>query len=199
MAKGIGPPAVLSRRRPGLRSGSSNAEPWSETSLVPGVISDNLAGGLDPSFVQILELPHGNELPLELTRARGDPAAPHPVLSTVGPGDCASRPRPGVPTEDLRLTTREVSLAQDGRRTGFGRGCDVTFRARYRVESCSSSDEAKASESGVDLRRPNFAFSSNNDALAPGGNCGNLWSLPAMPVGVAMCAPTLEAIVKALC
>lgn len=118
-------------------------------------------------------LPQGNDVLVAWPRPIVDPVVeltplPQGIWSLEGAVELglAGENGPLPPREPLRVGCCCVSVSQDGRRVGFGPGLLVTGCKRCRW-SCSSSEEASASESGVDPRMPAFDLSIKIDALPP--------------------------------
>lgn len=125
-----------------------------------GTISESLGGGSFRDSVFQIPVPQGNELPptcgqfIELVNP-GLVLVGHPDWSVAGlvgfviPVDRG----PAVVKDALRGRLAGTSFSQEVRRAGLGTGAAVDTGGNW-VWSPSSSEDARASESGVERRTP---------------------------------------------
>lgn len=138
-----------------------------------GTSSESLGGGSFRDSEFQIPVPHGNEL-LPAWPQLTEPLSPGLVFVAQFdwsvPG-LAGDKGPTVGSEAFFRRLVGTSLSQDVRRPGLGAGAIVWINCDC---SPSSSDDAKASESGVERRTPGRLFSSMTDALLadPGGVMG---------------------------
>ena len=136
-----------------------------------GTSSDSRGGGSLRESVFQIPVPHGNELlptlfhVIELFNP-GLVLVCHPDCSVAGLVGLEAPVDRGPVTGALRVIETGISLSHEVRRTGFCAG--ILVEGAGNGCSPSSSEDARASESGVERRMPGWLFSNLADALFGG-------------------------------